>query len=59
MLCYGAGLRISEAIASAGQTEVHPVALQPMRVMRALEVCRTAALGGHVEQCGSPELVLA
>src|SRR6202008_4569477 len=22
------------------------------RVMRAIEVCRTAALGGHVEQCG-------
>lgn len=59
MLCYGAGFRISEAIACARQTEVHPVALQPTRVMRALEVCRTAALGGHVEQCGSPEQVLA
>ena len=22
------------------------------RVMAAIEVCRTAALGGHVEQCG-------
>jgi hypothetical protein len=25
--------------------------VQQLRVMRALEVCRTAALGGHVEQC--------
>jgi hypothetical protein len=26
--------------------------LQHLRVMRAIEVCRTAALGGHVERCG-------
>jgi hypothetical protein len=26
--------------------------LQQLRVMRAIETCRTAALGGHVEQCG-------
>jgi hypothetical protein len=25
---------------------------QQLRVMRAIETCRTAALGGHVEQCG-------
>lgn len=25
---------------------------QQLRVMRAIEICRTAALGGHVEQCG-------
>jgi hypothetical protein len=25
---------------------------QQLRVMRAIEVCRTAALGGHVEECG-------
>lgn len=25
---------------------------QQLRVMRAIEACRTAALGGHVEQCG-------
>ena len=30
----------------------HPLSLQQLRVMRAVEVCRTAALGGHVEQCG-------
>ncbi|MGA2590527.1 MAG: transposase zinc-binding domain-containing protein, partial [Bryobacteraceae bacterium] len=25
--------------------------LQALRVMRAIEICRTAVLGGHVEQC--------
>jgi Putative transposase/Transposase zinc-binding domain len=29
----------------------HPVSLAQRRVMRAIEECRTAALGGHVEQC--------
>lgn len=30
----------------------HQLPLQQLRVMRAIEVCRTAALGGHVEACG-------
>ena len=30
----------------------HPLPLPALRVMRAIEVCRTAALGGHVEKCG-------
>ena len=30
----------------------HSLPLQQLRVMRAIEVCRTAALGGHVETCG-------
>ena len=30
----------------------HPLSLQQGRVMRAIEVCRTAALGGHVDACG-------
>jgi hypothetical protein len=30
----------------------HNLPLQQLRVMRAIEVCRTAALGGHTEQCG-------
>ena len=29
----------------------HPLPLSQLRVMRAIEVCRTAALGGHVESC--------
>jgi hypothetical protein len=30
----------------------HRLPLQHLRVMRAIETCRTAALGGHVERCG-------
>jgi len=29
----------------------HALPLQHQRVMRAIEVCRTASLGGHIEQC--------
>ena len=29
----------------------HPLPLQQLRVMRAIEVCRTAVLGAHVEKC--------
>jgi hypothetical protein len=29
----------------------HSLPLSQLRVMRAIEVCRTAALGGHVEKC--------
>jgi putative transposase/transposase-like zinc-binding protein len=32
--------------------KAHRLPLQQLRVMRAVEVCRTAALGGHVEKCG-------
>ena len=32
--------------------QAHPLPRQQRRVMRAIETCRTAALGGHVEQCG-------
>jgi hypothetical protein len=31
--------------------KAHPLSYEQLRVMRAIEVCRTAALGGHVEQC--------
>lgn len=36
-----------------GQTfrDTHPLPRQSLRVMRAIEVCRTAALGGHVDAC--------
>ena len=30
----------------------HRLPLDQLRVMRAIETCRTAALGGHVERCG-------
>jgi hypothetical protein len=32
--------------------ESHPLPLEQLNVMRAIEVCRTATLGGHVETCG-------
>src|SRR6185437_8384976 len=30
----------------------HALPREQLRVMRAIETCRTAALGGHVEKCG-------
>ena len=36
--------------------EAHALPLQQKRVMRAIEVCRTAALGGHVEKCSQCDL---
>src|SRR5437588_7117336 len=35
----------------AAYRDQHALPLQYLRVLRALEVCRTAALGGHIEQC--------
>jgi len=35
------------------QSHAHEMPLRQLRAMRAIEVCRTAALGGHVEQCDS------
>jgi hypothetical protein len=34
-----------------GYRQSHSLPLDPLRVMRAIETCRTAALGGHIEQC--------
>jgi len=33
--------------------QVHEVPLRHLRAMRAIEICRTAELGGHVEECDS------
>jgi hypothetical protein len=35
----------------AAYREAHQLPHEQLRVMRAIEVCRTAALGGHVEKC--------
>src|SRR6516162_206444 len=35
----------------AAYREQHPLPLAQRRVMTAIEQCRTAALGGHLEQC--------
>jgi hypothetical protein len=37
---HGSGFRLT-----------HPLSPEQRRVMRAIEVCRTSALGGHVDQC--------
>ena len=34
----------------------HPLSPEQRRVMRAIEQCRTAALGGHVDQCDTCSL---
>jgi hypothetical protein len=35
----------------AAYREAHSLPLEQLRVMRAIEVCRTAVLGGHLEEC--------
>jgi hypothetical protein len=35
----------------AAYREAHPLSYEQLRVMRAIEVCRTAVLGGHLEEC--------
>jgi len=36
----------------AAYRQTHALSRQQLRVLRAIELCRTPALGGHVEQCG-------
>jgi hypothetical protein len=36
----------------AAYREANALPLEQLSVMRAIEICRTATLGGHVEQCG-------
>ncbi len=33
--------------------QAHPLSLAQLKVMHAIEICRTAYLGGHLEQCDS------
>jgi len=35
----------------AAYRKAHQLSYEQLRVMRAIEVCRTAALGGHIEKC--------
>jgi hypothetical protein len=35
----------------AAYTRNHRLAREQLRILRAIEICRTATLGGHVEQC--------
>jgi hypothetical protein len=48
------GFELADIFRQHGEAyrQAHRLPLRQLRVMRAIEVCRTAALGGHVEQCG-------
>src|SRR5512144_2410252 len=35
----------------AAYRQTHQMPIRHLRVMRAIEVCRTAQLGGHIDQC--------
>jgi Putative transposase/Transposase zinc-binding domain len=46
-------LEVADIFRSHGSAyrEAHRLPLEQLRVMRAIEVCRTATLGGHLEKC--------
>lgn len=46
-------IEVAHIFRQHGETyrQTHPLTRQQRRVMRAIEVCRSAALGGHVEAC--------
>jgi hypothetical protein len=50
---------LAEIIQQYGQAFLarHPVLKQHQRVLNALSICRTQALGGHVDQCGDGDHV--
>lgn len=47
-------LELADIVRHCGKSyrQAHALSRQQLRVLRAIEVCRTPALGGHVEQCG-------
>ena len=47
------GLEVAEIFRQHGPAyrESHRLSRNALRVMRAIEVCRTAVLGGHKDQC--------
>ena len=49
----GAGLELADIFRAAGGVyrQTHALIPQQQRVMGAIQSCRTAALGGHVQQC--------
>jgi hypothetical protein len=49
----GAALEVADIVRRYGDRYrlAHPVSLAQRRVMTAIAQCRTAVLGGHVEQC--------
>jgi len=49
------GVELADIFRAYGQSyrRDHPLPVSHLKVMRAVERCRTAALGGHLEQCDS------
>jgi hypothetical protein len=48
-----AALEVADIVREHGAAyrAAHPLPLTQSRVLRAIEICRTATLGGHIEQC--------
>ena len=46
-------LEVADVLRAFGPAyrEAHGLPLRHLRVMRAIEICRTAQLGGHLDQC--------
>ena len=53
MVVVTAGLEVADLFRRYGETyrKSHRLSRSQLRTMRALEICRTAALGGHVDEC--------
>jgi len=49
------GVKLADIFRAYGESyrRDHPLPVSHLKVMRAVERCRTAALGGHLEQCDS------
>jgi Putative transposase/Transposase zinc-binding domain len=49
-----AALEVADIVRQHGAAycAAHPLPRTQLRVLRAIETCRTATLGGHIEQCG-------
>jgi hypothetical protein len=47
------GVEVADIFRQYGQDyrKTHPLPRDQLRVMRAIEVCRTATLGGHIDEC--------
>jgi Transposase zinc-binding domain len=49
------GVELADIFRAYGQAyrRDHPLPVSHLKVMQAVERCRTAALGGHIERCDS------
>jgi hypothetical protein len=49
------GVELADIFRAHGESyrRDHPLPVSHLKVMQAVERCRTAALGGHLEQCDS------